>query len=1070
MPLGLALAVIITMLDMINYSFYQIFLVGVFFVATGVKKNARTLVEFTKRFPVYVGMTVVWTVYFSVFHITAPKSGSFAITVFCIVFAGYCVAKEGEESIRGGLEAMWGLLFGLIAISIVNFVLTEFEDQRIFFFFQNTNIEGYAMVAFLCISLMFIVDKRYKVAGTVLAVIGIACTASKGCILVAGLLLICYSIVNCKRAIFTIKNADKKTWFILAGILVLAISAIFVFREKIVEVLGNAFLRMEQMNTDIEHILATSSSATYYSSTNARFFNAILALELYPEGSIVDLILGRGELQQYFYAIKPVMEKLFGITGDGAGPAENTFLSLLHDFGLFSFAFYGTIFISAIVNLIRSQDRTIKKMSVLLISMIMLSMMVDMEYWVNDFFFILIFTGIYLRRIVEAEEESILLPSAISSVGLLAAIYAFRWISPYAETWTYWINVIGGEVGIGWKVSMAILLAIVMLLSLIGIWNFGLVVSGLIKEKKFERINGIIMAVSASSLLMVAVVCYVLTDDARVELMRGIEAEKEILSAISDVSQGRIFADKLPELYYKELGITKRTFLDGDEIAFYDNATVITEASLDSTVFTDHGFLYTPISDETAIYSNDNQVIDALRTRGNRFTGFCTYVYNADVYDGLITGIGNSFIIADGIMVSSGQCTGYLDMHLDSSYVVEDYQVCTIQMFDESSEENKETGERPILAEAVLTRSDFDENGDLHYEFPFSTGGVTAQLIVRMNCKDQLVVKKFSYMHTPDYDVHYQVDNRGNVIRTEYYNLDGTPRKMDGGFFGFEQEYNHDNLAFLTRYFDSDFKPVIISEGFAEIRREFTNNNGVSREEYYDDNGKLIALQGGQAIVVRELDDKNNILSEEYYGPEGERILLNGQFFKYTRVLDGQNHCIQEKYFDIEDNPILISGGYAGYELSYDDSGNVIHCIYLGLDGGPTLNYWGYSICHWNFNDKNQVIREEYYDSNDKKLTVSGGQHAVEFTYDDSGNINSESYYGIDNEPILVNGNCFRIKRIYNENKQNVHEEYYGTDDKPILISGIYFSVDYTYDEIGTMTKKTFKDIEGNVVDEQSVE
>ena len=67
----------------------------------------------------------------------------------------------------------------------------------------------------------------------------------------------------------------------------------------------------------------------------------------------------------------------------------------------------------------------------------------------------------------------------------------------------------------------------------------------------------------------------------------------------------------------------------------------------------------------------------------------------------------------------------------------------------------------------------FDENGELSIELPFSLSGADYDFLVEKNVDEKLFIDEISYIRTPEYDVHVIVNEQGEVISKEYFDLDG---------------------------------------------------------------------------------------------------------------------------------------------------------------------------------------------------------------------------------------------------------------------------------------------------------
>ena len=78
--------------------------------------------------------------------------------------------------------------------------------------------------------------------------------------------------------------------------------------------------------------------------------------------------------------------------------SENTFATLLYDYGLITFLVYVLVFVFAVVLLIKSRDRLLRKQAILVCVMLAVSAIFTMQYWSNIIFLIWSGIGILLGR------------------------------------------------------------------------------------------------------------------------------------------------------------------------------------------------------------------------------------------------------------------------------------------------------------------------------------------------------------------------------------------------------------------------------------------------------------------------------------------------------------------------------------------------------------------------------------------------------------------------------------------------------------------------------------------------
>ncbi len=590
-------------------------------------------------------------------------------------------------------------------------------------------------------------------------------------------------------------------------------------------------------------------------------------------------------------------------------------------------------------------------------------------------------------------------------------------------------------------------------------------------EEKKVSLSNILSVVRAGLVIAVLVIAAIsaVSSIKNQNLTRMIQTE-ELLSRISSHANGKVYVDNIPDAYDQDYTGISKPFFYGDELAFFENTTVITNDGNDYTDYFNRGFVYTTITDYDAVYTNDQGVIDYLENNGYTFANYCTYVSHINLsYDANINGLS---LDADGSLrlrgpeasltkgpyagIKSGNYNMNYDLYLYPSEYTDDYKVCTLKILGEYGEK--------VLAVKDVYRSDFDEHGGLVCVVPFKGVGVGTEFLILMEEGQELYVQDMYYARTSSYDKRFETDARGNVLYEMYIDSDGNPYKQAAGYYAVHYEYDSQDHRILTRYLDADDNRVMITDGYCEYRAVVDKKGYTTSGSYCDTEGNPVIMKNGYFKFERELDEKGRVLSEAYFGVNNEPVLNTSGYHRYRRELDDQGQVVREEYYDLEDKPVALSSHAAGYIREYDENGNVILQTYLGVDYRPVLITSGYSTVRRVFDGNKRVIREEYYDENDDRIALSSGYSCFEREYDEVGNVIVERYYGVDDEPVLYNNAYWKIVRTYNEKKQNIHEMYYGTDDKIIVVGGGYAGADRKYDDLGRVIELTRIDENGKPV------
>lgn len=116
--------------------------------------------------------------------------------------------------------------------------------------------------------------------------------------------------------------------------------------------------------------------------------------------------------------------------------------------------------------------------------------------------------------------------------------------------------------------------------------------------------------------------------------------EEEVINLINDNKKGKIYSTDVPEYYARYFKGFSSSLLQGEELAKEKDITVITDLSNDAEGFTYNGFKWMQISDDHAIYTNDEQVINTLVENGYELNDYYAKENTVDVIElGRLNGI-----------------------------------------------------------------------------------------------------------------------------------------------------------------------------------------------------------------------------------------------------------------------------------------------------------------------------------------------------------------------------------------------------------------------------------------------
>lgn len=546
--------------------------------------------------------------------------------------------------------------------------------------------------------------------------------------------------------------------------------------------------------------------------------------------------------------------------------------------------------------------------------------------------------------------------------------------------------------------------------------------------------------------------------------------ELPVLQLISDNSQEKIYADRLPALYKNKVSGVKYSYRHVNDLPFMKNVTLIVDSTADKYSFFYRGFLYMPISDKTAIYTNNPEVERLLQDNGYHLYGYNNYVNCVDLqYEAELNDIEfndeEKIVLKDEknllnkgpyISLGAGKYTVSFELHMDELLQNEDGEVAVVSVSNGWGQN--------ILGEQVITADMFDHNGDCKCDLQINGNGSGYEFKVTLSSDVTLLVEEIKYVKTPDFDTHYLVDDKWRRIHEEYYDLEGNPFERNEGYYGADYKYDEAGNVVKTTYLGIDGQPVLNTSGYAILYRDYNSDKKVVKEAYFDITDQPITLLAGQASVEYEYDEKGNTSGYKYYDVTGNPVLYDGKYWYLNRIFNDNKQIVREEYFGIDGNPIALSGGQAAVEYEYDEVGNIVVYRYYDTFGNPVLyagNYWYYKRT---FNENRQIILEEYFGTDGNPIALSDGAYAYGKEYDDAGNISKITYLGSDGAPITNISGYSAWRRYYNDSKQVIREEYYDENDDPIALSGGQGAVEYEYDENGNRSVYRYYDVNGEPV------
>lgn len=211
------------------------------------------------------------------------------------------------------------------------------------------------------------------------------------------------------------------------------------------------------------------------------------------------------------------------------------------------------------------------------------------------------------------------------------------------------------------------------------------------------------------------------------EYLEIFQTEVEMINEIKQFKQGNLYSLDAPEYYNRYFKGFKTNLMYGEEIAKEKNATVITDINFDSDVFSLNGFQWMQISDAHAIYTNDSNVINALKSEGYQLDAVYSKENTLDIVglgtmNGIISNENNQLIIESNH--TSISKSPYIYLHANAYAFMFNFSGLGSINGESISQDQPFAKLTFAYADDDIIISDidifpgFDENGNYTYEVP----------------------------------------------------------------------------------------------------------------------------------------------------------------------------------------------------------------------------------------------------------------------------------------------------------------------------------------------------------------
>lgn len=340
---------------------------------------------------------------------------------------------------------------------------------------------------------------------------------------------------------------------------------------------------------------------------------------------------------------------------------------------------------------------------------------------------------------------------------------------------------------------------------------------------------------------------------------------------------------------------------------------------------------------------------------------------------------------------------------------------------------------------------------------------------------------------------------KGSVTTEMYYDADGQPFEVSGGYYGravSKDKGNVTQIEYLDRsgkqamnqmgyskvsityfgfgeprsitYFGVNKKPVMVpSLGYASVKNEYIGKLLKSRT-YCDTKGRPVDNAQGYAIIkqnIKKVGGSNQVLSTRYYHADETNAAGPDGWCRCVKDRDEKGRIISIKYYDTKEQLTDRGMGFAWEEYTYEGS-NTIKTTKYDLSGNAVADDAGVVTLIQEMKDE-KVIRESFLDKEGNRTNNELGVGQILYSYDSLGRIEKVTYQDTEGNPVRCNKGYAGYQDVKDEEGSTVSRTFLGTDGLAADIPGGYSEIRYQYDDTKALVSVRYYNISGKQVQNQ---
>ncbi|HML49194.1 MAG TPA: hypothetical protein PKE04_20840, partial [Clostridia bacterium] len=326
-------------------------------------------------------------------------------------------------------------------------------------------------------------------------------------------------------------------------------------------------------------------------------------------------------------------------------------------------------------------------------------------------------------------------------------------------------------------------------------------------------------------------------------------------------------------------------------------------------------------------------------------------------------------------------------------------------------------------------------------------------------------------------------DERGNLIRTDYYGVDGERVKALDGYASVTHAYDEQNRVIETCYYNAAEMLTKTVTGYARVTYAYYENDKLHWETYYGADSRRTMITEGYSQVEHEYGGDGFDYRITYYDTNDQLTMSMSGYARteWTYQKGGSDGTeidklstlsrplvLTQKFFDQKLELVAAKAGHAGYVNTWNEHSQLVETRYMNEQWACSINEEvHYAIVRYRYGSDGEralPVYEAYFDENENPIDAKDGYQArtMEYAGPNGQLLVKEAFWYADGSPDeSVASLSHEIRYAYDGRKNNILESHYAPDGTLTRCAKGYAVRSLEYNASGKLLRESFLDEQG---------